>query len=83
MYVGVIWHRDNVALQPCGFLRRLKAAGYVADPHRHHRALAHDQSQTSNFHQIAFQWNSSDIEPVGGNGILIPLQSNAGDVGDM
>jgi hypothetical protein len=39
--------------------------------------------QISNFHQIASQLDSSDIEPVGGNGVLIPLQTNAGHIGDM
>ena len=73
----------NVLLHARGFLRRLKASGYVAGLHRHHRAPAHDPRRTSNLHQIASQRNSSDIEPVAGNGILIPLQSNAGHVGDM
>ena len=41
------------------------------------------QGETSNVQQVVSHRNSSDIETVGGNRILIPLQSNAGHVGDM
>ena len=38
---------------------------------------------TSNLHQIVYRRISSEIEPVGGNGDLVPLQPNAGHGGDM
>ena len=38
---------------------------------------------TSNLHQIVYRRISSEIEPVGGNGVLVPLQPNAGHGGDM
>ena len=41
------------------------------------------QGGTSNPHLIVSRRISSEIEPVGGNGVLVPLQSNAGHVGDM
>ena len=41
------------------------------------------QGGTSNPHLIVSRRISSEIEPVGGNGVLVPLQSNAGHVRDM
>ena len=41
------------------------------------------QSETSNFLQVVSRRILSEIEPVGGNGVLVPLQPNTRHIGDM